>query len=196
MKSASDGRDCITLESMTTFALGALPTGEADSLVIHLAECAECEREFSALQPLAASLPAWPLDIVPPSRSLWSRLATRLPKAVDTVSATDSDTHGLPWEEVTPGIFCMILSTDSERDRVSMLVRLNPGIDYPAHEHADLEELHLLDGELWINDRKLVAGDYNRAEAGSADRRVWSETGCTCVLITSLRDRLTPTPAP
>jgi len=48
--------------------------------------------------------------------------------------------------------------------------------------------LHLLDGELWINDRKLYPGDYNRAEPGTADKRVWSETGCTCVLITSTRD--------
>jgi hypothetical protein len=37
---------------------------------------------------------------------------------------------------------------------------------------------------------KLSAGDYNRAEAGRSDRRVWSETGCTCVLTTSLRDIL------
>jgi hypothetical protein len=47
---------------------------------------------------------------------------------------------------------------------------------------------------LWIDERKLAEGDYNRADAGSADRRVWSEKGCTCVLITSLRDRLLPTP--
>jgi hypothetical protein len=25
---------------------------------------------------------------------------------------------------------------------------------------------------------------------GTGDKRVWSETGCTCVLITSTRDRL------
>ena len=43
-------------------------------------------------------------------------------------------------------------------------------------------------GELMIDDLKLYPGDYNRAEAGSVDRRVWSETGCTCVLITSYDD--------
>jgi hypothetical protein len=53
-----------------------------------------------------------------------------------------------------------------------------------------VEELHLLDGELWINDRKLYPGDYNRAEPGTTDKRVWSQTGCTCVLITSSRDEL------
>ena len=94
------------------------------------------------------------------------------------------------WEEVSPGIFCKLLANDTERHRVSMLVRLLPNVEYPPHTHAGLEELHLLDGELWIDDRKLQPGDYNRAEAPTADKRVWSETGCTCVLITSTRDIL------
>jgi hypothetical protein len=33
-------------------------------------------------------------------------------------------------------------------------------------------------------------GDFIHAEAGSVDRRVWSETGCTCVLVTSMKDVL------
>ena len=81
------------------------------------------------------------------------------------------------------------MATDTTRHRVSMLVRLLPGVEYPPHTHAGLEELFLLDGELWIDDRKLYPGDYNRAEA-LGDQRVWSETGCTCVLITSTQDIL------
>jgi anti-sigma factor ChrR (cupin superfamily) len=82
------------------------------------------------------------------------------------------------------------MATDTKAHRVSMLVRLLPGVEYPPHTHAGLEELFLLDGELWIDDRKLYPGDYNRAEIGTCDTRVWSETGCTCVLITSTRDTL------
>ena len=89
-----------------------------------------------------------------------------------------------------PDIFSMVRATDSQRDRVSMLVRLAPGVDYPPHTHAGVEELHLLHGELWIDQRKLHPGDYNRAEPGTSDARVWSETGCTCVLVTSPRDVL------
>ncbi|MEA3192476.1 MAG: hypothetical protein QOD26_809 [Betaproteobacteria bacterium] len=95
-----------------------------------------------------------------------------------------------PWETVAPGISVKLFATDSEKQRVSMLVRLAPGTDYPPHTHAGVEELHLLDGELWIDDRKLYAGDYNRAEPGTADKRVWSETGCACVLVTSTQDLL------
>jgi anti-sigma factor ChrR (cupin superfamily) len=92
------------------------------------------------------------------------------------------------WEVVAPGIECKLLA--NEPDRVSMLVRLAPNTEYPPHSHAGVEELHLLDGELWIDERKLHPGDYNRAEPGTADQRVWSETGCTCVLVTSPRDVL------
>jgi anti-sigma factor ChrR (cupin superfamily) len=94
------------------------------------------------------------------------------------------------WEEAAPGISVKILATDTERERVSMLVRLAPGAAYPPHEHAGVEELYLLHGELIVDDKKLYPGDYIRAEAGSADARVWSETGCTCVLLTSTRDIL------
>ncbi|MGE3546152.1 MAG: cupin domain-containing protein [Kofleriaceae bacterium] len=95
-----------------------------------------------------------------------------------------------PWRNVAPGIACKLLSTDQRRNVVSMLVRLDPGAKYPSHVHADVEELHLLDGELWIDERKLYPGDYNRGEPGAGDTHVWSETGCTCVLITSIKDTL------
>jgi hypothetical protein len=36
----------------------------------------------------------------------------------------------------------------------------------------------------------LYPGDYNHAEPGTADTRVWSENGCTCLLITSPSDTL------
>ena len=89
------------------------------------------------------------------------------------------------WQPVAPGIEVKLLATDVKRHRVSMLVRLAPDASYPAHTHAGVEELHLLEGELWIDDRKLVPGDYNHAAPGTGDDRVWSETGCTCVLLTS-----------
>jgi anti-sigma factor ChrR (cupin superfamily) len=129
--------------------------------------------------------------LLSPDPALRERLARRLAEETgETVPAPSSQWKEPEWAEVAPGIFCKLLANDVERKRVSMLVRLLPNVEYPPHTHAGLEELHLLDGELWIDDRKLVPGDYNRATAPTGDKRVWSETGCTCVLVTSTEDIL------
>ena len=126
-------------------------------------------------------------DILTPGASLWARLANRIGRSP---SVDGADWLAPEWEDVAPGISVQMLALDEATGAVSMLVRLVPGGEYPAHTHAGVEELHLLEGELWIDDRKLFPGDYNRAEPGTGDKRVWSETGCTCVLITSTRDVL------
>lgn len=124
--------------------------------------------------------------------SLQERLARRI--AVETgneeVLPDDWNWSEPQWEGVSPGISCKLLSTDTKKHSVSMMVRLAQGVEYPPHTHAGVEELHLLDGELWINERKLFAGDYHRAEHNTSDHRVWSRTGCTCVLMTSIKDRI------
>ena len=132
------------------------------------------------------------VDVLTPRTPLWGAVAHRIVSeyGVQPGSTAPQDWTDPEWKQVAPGISCKILSTDEHRDRVSMLVRLDPGVEYPPHTHAGVEELHLLQGELWIDDRKLVPGDYNRAEPGSSDARVFSETGCTCVLITSPHDEL------
>jgi DNA-directed RNA polymerase specialized sigma24 family protein len=132
-------------------------------------------------------------DMLTPSQRICNRLAQRL-GGHDAQSLSEQAAASAwqepEWDEVAPGISCKLLATDMERRRVSMLVRLAPGIDYPPHTHAGVEELHLLAGELFIDDRKLKPGDYNRAEPGTGDNRVWSETGCMCVLVTSPEDVL------
>jgi anti-sigma factor ChrR (cupin superfamily) len=131
-------------------------------------------------------------DVLCPAPSLQERLAQRL--AAETggklVPPPEPQYREPAWDEVAPGIFVKVLASDSASHMVSMLVRLLPNVAYPPHLHAGVEELHLLDGELWIDERKLYPGDYNRAEPGTGDQRVWSETGCTCVLVTSARDPL------
>ena len=127
-----------------------------------------------------------------PAPSLQARLAQRIATETGGKPVLPSARQWVEpeWEDVAPGISCKLLATDTQKHVISMLVRLAPGGEYPPHTHAGVEELHLLDGELWIDDRKLYPGDYNRAEPGTGDKRVWSETGCTCVLITSTRDIL------
>jgi anti-sigma factor ChrR (cupin superfamily) len=183
---------CEKAELACLYALQALPAAEAAAAAAHIDACPDCRRELERLRPVIDRFTVWPADVLRPPASLQGRLATRIAaepgqQLVVPQAAQWSEPE---WEQVAPGIQCKLLATDTERDRVSMLVRLAPGASYPAHDHAGVEELHLLDGELWIEDRKLMPGDYNHAAPGTGDQRVLSETGCTCVLVTSTRDVL------
>ena len=183
---------CIEAERVALHALRALPADEAREVDAHVASCSRCRRDLEALRCVAGTLHSWPADLLRPSGSLQARLAERIAKESGTapVAPPVPSWNEPEWDEVSPGIFCKLLANDYAAKRVSMLVRLLPGVEYPPHTHAGTEELHLLEGELWIDERKLYPGDYNRAEAPTGDKRVWSETGCTCVLITSTEDIL------
>jgi anti-sigma factor ChrR (cupin superfamily) len=192
MSSGSGEHDRDYQDQVLLHALQALPSSETPAIEAHLAACADCRQEMEALGPIVGAFVSWPTDVLRPSAALWERLSRRIADETGQQPLIPAPQRQPEpeWEEVAPGISCKLLATDTENDRVSMLVRLAPGVDYPPHRHAGAEELYLLHGELRIDDKKLYPGDYNRAEPGSTDRRVWSETGCTCVLLTSTRDVL------
>jgi hypothetical protein len=190
--SASNGPRCALSEQTCIYVLHGLPAGELAAIRAHIASCPQCQNELSSLRPVVDSLVSWPTDVLRPTSSLQERLALRISEETGKPAVPPPAPQWAEpdWEQVAPGIECKLLATDTERQRVSMLVRLAPNASYPAHTHAGIEELHLLDGELWIDDRKLYPGDYNYGAPGAGDDRVWTETGCTCVLVTSTQDQL------
>lgn len=192
MSGPGNKNSCLQAERVVICAHGLLPPDESAAFRAHVAGCADCQQQLDQLRPLVDLV----IEGEPVGRDSPGAMRERLAQFISKdegrpiLLPATRDIKEPDWELVAPGISVKILARDSERERVSMLVRLAPGVDYPPHSHAGVEELHLLDGELWIDDRKLFPGDYNRAEPGTADKRVWSETGCTCVLITSPADVL------
>jgi anti-sigma factor ChrR (cupin superfamily) len=181
---------CERAEWVAGYALRALPASEAEAVEEHLRGCEACRDELAEMRAVVDAFVEWPTDVLRPPAPLWDRLASRIgashaaaPRTAEARWADEPE-----WRAVAPGISCKVLSKDEAKDTVAMLVRLAPKTAYPSHVHGGVEELHLLDGELWIEDRKLLPGDYNRGEPETTDHRVYSETGCTCVLITSNRD--------
>lgn len=166
-------------------------------------------RMASTYDPAGGTVLGWILDRarsraidIPPSdggptagassyASLWKRLARRIiaepgrEPVVVLVPPPEPE-----WEVVAPGISCRLIATDTDRGQVAMLVRLAPGVEYPPHTHAGVEHLYMFEGELRVDARRFRAGEYLRSEPGTSDRRVWTETGCKGVLITSTRDIL------
>jgi anti-sigma factor ChrR (cupin superfamily) len=188
--SSQHGQD--NAELVLLYALQVLPVSEVSVVEAHISACAECRQEMETLRPIIDSFVSWPTDVLRPSAALWERVAHRIAAETggEQVLPTPQRWVEPEWKDVAPGIACKLLATDTEKNRVSMLVRLAPGTDYPPHCHDGVEELHMLDGELIVDDKTFYPGDYRRAEAGSVDHRVWSETGCTCVLVTSFHDAI------
>ena len=79
---------------------------------------------------------------------------------------------------------------DEQHDRVSMLVRLAPGASYLRTRTPESRSCTCSRASSGSTTASSCPGDYNRAEPGTSDSSVWSETGCTCVLMTSSQDRL------
>ena len=183
---------CEQSEVMCAYAAQTLAPSEVAAAEAHIFACPDCRRELESVRPVVDRFVSWPTDVLRPTSSLQGRLALRIAEETgkQPVPPPAPQWSEPEWEQVAPGIECKLLATDTERHRVSMLVRLAPNASYPMHTHAGVEELHLLDGELWIDGRKLVPGDYNYGAPGAVDQSVWSETGCTCVLVTSTKDVL------
>jgi quercetin dioxygenase-like cupin family protein len=191
MTSGSSEHERDHLESVCLYALHALPAREVPVVEAQISRCAECRRELETLRPVIDAFVSWPTDVLRPSTSLWDRLARQIAVESGQPALLAPPRLDQPeWEQVAPGITCKLLATDMEKGRVSMLVRLAPGAEYPSHTHAGVEELHMLEGELMVDEKTLYPGDYLRSEPGTADHRVWSESGCTGVLLTSTRDIL------
>jgi hypothetical protein len=192
MSAASQRHEQDHTDLVSLHALEALSPTDAALAEAQIAACADCRREVTALRQVVGAFAAWPTEVLRPSDSLWPRLASRIAAETGEPPASTPPRRwaDTAWDEVAAGIAVKLLATDRVQNRVSMLVRLSPGTDYPPHRHAGVEELYMLDGELIVDDQRFHPGDYRRAELGSVDRRVWSETGCTCLLVTSFRDAI------
>jgi hypothetical protein len=134
MSSGAAEHDRDYLELVFLHALRALPSSEIPTLEAHLSACAECRQEMEALRPIVGAFVSWPTDVLRPPESLWSRLAQRI--AAETRQAPvllPPQPPGEPaWQEAAPGLSYKVLAADTDKDRVSLLVRLAPGSALPT----------------------------------------------------------------
>ena len=129
-----DRSGCKQSELVCAYALKVLPGSEVAAVEAHIADCPDCQRELKTLQPVLDRLVCWPTDVLRPTKSLQERLALRIAEETgkQPVPPPALQWSEPEWEQVSPGIECKLLATDTERHRVSMLVRLAPGASYPA----------------------------------------------------------------
>lgn len=132
---------------------------------------------------LAENQAAYPL-----AKDLKQRMRTKL---LDQVHAEEAATqpgfktiraHEGEWLEPLPGAKIKILHQEGESALLTYLARLAPGFEMQGHPHPYPEECLMLEGDLWLGDLKLQAGDYHFADKGLHHGRLRTETGALVLL--------------
>jgi anti-sigma factor ChrR (cupin superfamily) len=101
-------------------------------------------------------------------------------------NAEKQDWKALP----IPGAYIKLLSLERERGYAVLLGKLDPGVRYPAHTNIGPEDFFILTGDLFVGDRKLVAGDFHHADSGSQHTENHSVNGCTLLAVLTTEDPL------
>ena len=166
-------------------AIGALDPDERRDLEARLAALppsvrAEVVQLYDASVEIAASV-----NGIEPSPAVRDALLARIAAPSNhTITATDGE-----WvDTAVPGLRKKILAIDRERDRITMLIKAEPGARYPAHRHSGPEECYVIRGSLVVEGRLLRAGDFHHAEGDSDHGEIWTDEGAEVLLVASAGD--------
>lgn len=112
---------------------------------------------------------------------LAERVAEVAQPATDASGLTTRHREECGWVPMLPGIRGRLLQSDGVAQ--SWLVQLEPGARAPAHDHPDLEECVVLEGEVeYIGGARLRAGDYQVARPGAHHTELYSASGALVFL--------------
>jgi anti-sigma factor ChrR (cupin superfamily) len=169
-------------------AIGALDPDERRDLEARLADLSpsarvEVARLYDASAEIAAS--AASANHEGPSPGVRAALLAKIAAPANhTIPANEGK-----WAETgVPGVRMKILAIDRTRDRITMLLRGEPGARYPAHRHSGPEECYVISGTVHVEGRLLRAGDFHHAEGESDHVELWTDDGVEVLLVASASD--------
>ena len=180
-------------ERAALYALGALGADEHREFESHLRDgCEICAAEVRAFRAVTGEL-GLAARAQATSPELRARVIDRLQQAAGATEPRVVEKHGLRFVLAGYGEWQSsgapkLLNDDAGRQYRTQLIRMDPGAVYPAHRHADVEEIYLLEGDLLVSGVVMHAGDYCRAELGSVHVGVRSDNGCLFIATFSARN--------
>jgi anti-sigma-K factor RskA len=144
--------------------IGALDPDERQDLEDRLAALPADERaEVAHLYDAAVEMASATIDEAPSPHVRAAVLAKIAAPSNHTVGAADGEWVQTP----VPGVRMKMLALDRARNRVTMLVRGEPGATYPAHRHTGPEECYVIRGSVIVEGR-LLRAPHRRRRRGAA----------------------------
>ena len=178
------------------YALGALDASDQASFERHLHQgcdsCTEDVRSFAEVASLVGeSVPAEPpkhlRDKLLHSITHGPRVPGILFRQSGLLIARSDE---FAWQTLAPGILLKTLYQDAARKYHTSLVRMEAGAHYPSHNHAEIEELFMLSGDLHVEGQLMRAGDYCRGDSGSVHGETFTDAGCLFLLMASQENQI------
>ena len=174
------------------YALDLLNEAERNWIEQQLIECPELAEELAEYQ---VAVTAIPYSVPPASMSvdlkdrLFAQLELEPPEPTPAPSPHFAvRSQDLNWQpHPTPGVMIAIVHTDEVKREIVGFLKADPGVRYPFHRHAAIEEIFMLEGDLRIGDEVYGAGDYIRSAPGSAHAPS-TQGGCRFFFHTSMDD--------
>jgi hypothetical protein len=187
-------------EQASLYVLGALTPDEQRVFETGLRTDGGLRKLVLELQRAAVLISKSVPKATPPS-TLKEKIFARIARSKDPGPAPlPMATSGLSFQEAAsesgwkalpvPGAFLKLLSIEKDRGYAVLLGKIEAGVRYPAHVNAGPEDFYILTGDLVVGNRRLVAGDFHHADAGSQHEVNYSETGCTLIAVLTMDDPL------
>jgi len=198
------------------YVLDCLTESEAAAFEEHVKGCSSCKTEVERFRDVTSAL-ALLMPVADPPADVRQRLLERV-AALESVRTADEGaaaSASQSWKNWAPipipggpfvmrsdvgqleptgvaGVSAKALFVDPASDRITMLVRMEPGATYPAHRHGGAEESYILEGDLSDGEVSLRAGDYLRKDGGTLHEAQSSDTGCFMLIVASLHEEIVP----
>jgi anti-sigma factor ChrR (cupin superfamily) len=122
-----------------------------------------------------------PIEPAPAARqALQARIMERVRRGEAPVEIHYQNTvtiraEGGEWRRLAPGVHMKRLHRDGVAR--SFLLRLSPGAALPVHRHDADEECLVLEGEVFLGELRVAAGDYHLARGGTTHGQIRSPHG-------------------
>lgn len=185
------------------YAAGALPPADAEAFEDRLRS--GDQRAIDAFERVRLASDAFLGDARPvePTAALRARVAAIAeldPPKFASQAQTDPNVTdlsqnvviraaGAEWSPMdVPGAYSRTLFVDRQAKRLTLLIKLDPGVVYPDHDHPGVEECLVLEGDLTLSGQTLGPSDYIRIPPGGRHGDPTTRNGCVLLVTSPLLD--------